>query len=82
MKDTEVIPAYVPLDDRCKCDHGYLSLGKMHGINMGKGWVRTGTHPLCPVHALCQHYTKAVRAERWNGRWLYCNVHKTKDCPQ
>ena len=65
----------------CKCSHDVVSLGFQDGINMGRGRVRTGTHPHCPVHALCQHYTKDARAERSNGRWLWCNVHGSKDCP-
>jgi hypothetical protein len=56
-------------------------LGRLHGIDMGKGRVRLSTHPRCPVHALCLHYTKQVRAEQSNGSYLYCNVHATKDCP-
>ena len=65
----------------CKCEHDILSLGIWDGVNMGKGRVRTTTHPLCPVHALCLHYTKSARAARSNGRWLWCNVHGKGDCP-
>lgn len=82
MSDAGVVPTRKPFDDRCRCDFDYRSLGKLHGINMGKGWVRITTHPKCPVHSLCRHFTKQVRAEASNGRYLYCNVHATKDCPR
>jgi hypothetical protein len=68
-------------NEACRCDWGDRPLGRLYGINMGIGRVRIATHPKCPVHALCQSYTSRVRAEREGGKWLYCNVHKTKDCP-
>lgn len=34
----------------CLCDHAYQSLGHDGGVNMGKGWVRTTTHPECVHH--------------------------------
>lgn len=43
----------------CKCDHAIRSLGRVDGINMGKGWVRITTHPYCP-----QHGTKAEAARK------------------
>ena len=68
-------------ENRCKCDSGYRSLGALNGIQMGKGWVRLNTHPKCPEHALCQGYTAEVRAKERNGQSLYCNVHRTRNCP-
>lgn len=69
--------------DRCGyCEYAVKSLGVWDGINMGKGLVRLTTHPECPEHALCQRYTKEYRATQWNGEWLYCNVHRTKNCPE
>lgn len=65
---------------RCKCELEIRSMGRLHGVNMGEGWVRITTHPECPVHALCQGYTKARRAQTERGRYLYCPVHRTKDC--
>jgi hypothetical protein len=41
-----------PGNTPCKCDHAYQGLGRLHGIDMGKGWVRTTTHPECPHHGL------------------------------
>jgi hypothetical protein len=41
-----VYPGNVP----CRCDHGYRGLGMLYGTSMGKGWVRTTTHPDCPHH--------------------------------
>lgn len=68
-------------DSGCKCDHEERALGVQDGINMGRGIVRIGTHPRCPVHALCQHYTTEVRTQRSNGSWLWCPVHAKQDCP-
>lgn len=34
----------------CRCEHGWQSLGQLYGVAMGKGWVRTTTHPHCPHH--------------------------------
>jgi hypothetical protein len=65
----------------CLCESAWVSMGRFNGINMGHGWARTTTHPKCPHHALCQSYTAKVRAKEWNGQWLYCNVHRRKDCP-
>ena len=70
----------------CKCDHAWKGTGSPHGMQMGKGWVRMTTHPKCPVHALCQGYTRAIEAaykkdHPWSiGRW--CPVHKNKGCPE
>lgn len=34
----------------CTCDYRYTSLGILHGISMGNGWVRTITNPTCTIH--------------------------------
>ena len=65
----------------CPCDYAVISLGRIDGIDMGRGRRRVTTHPKCPDHALCQGYTATVRAKEWNGEWLYCNVHARRDCP-
>jgi len=36
----------------CRCLHDYKSLGTLHGMNMGKGWVRVTTDPKCPHHGV------------------------------
>ena len=41
--------AYLSTQD-CPCPYEYKNLGKLYGISMGKGWVRTGTDPHCPHH--------------------------------
>lgn len=69
------------MSDECLCEFDFRSLGKLHGISMGQGRVRTATHPKCPVHSLCQHYTRQIRDAARNGRYLYCNVHAKRDCP-
>ena len=48
----------------CLCDHAERPLGKLHGINMGKGVVRITTHDDCPIHGLeaQAHFDK-------HGRW-------------
>lgn len=65
----------------CTCPHGERPLGRLHGINMGRGIVRLSTTPGCPEHDSCHHYTAARRAkeERWGKFW--CPIHKTKNCP-
>lgn len=35
----------------CTCDYGVRPLGKLHGINMGKGLVRLNDATDCPHHA-------------------------------
>ena len=67
--------------NECKCEWAERPLGRLHGIDMGQGMVRITTHPRCPVHSLCRHYTAQVRAGRSNGRWLWCPVHERKPCP-
>lgn len=37
---------------RCTCPTAYRSLGKLHGISLGKGWVRTADDPTCPIHGV------------------------------
>lgn len=34
----------------CHCPTEWKSLGVLHGVNCGKGWVRTGTDPDCRHH--------------------------------
>ena len=34
----------------CRCEHSYKGYGRQNGIDMGKAWVRTTTHPDCPHH--------------------------------
>jgi hypothetical protein len=34
----------------CPCPHAWVSLGALHGVPMGKGWVRMGTEPGCRWH--------------------------------
>lgn len=34
----------------CLCDYRYGSYGRLYGISMGEGWIRTNTHPDCPHH--------------------------------
>lgn len=48
----------------CRCEHAYKGMGKLHGMNMGKGWVRLTTHPDCYHHG-----TKAQRIYKETGRW-------------
>lgn len=34
----------------CTCPTEYRGLGILHGVSMGKGWVRMSTDPACPHH--------------------------------
>lgn len=48
----------------CLCDSGWVSYGTLHGVNMGKGWARTSTHPDCYHHG-----TKAQETYKRTGQW-------------
>lgn len=48
-----VYPGNMP----CRCEHGFVPLGIVNGVNAGMGWVRTTTHPNCHHHG-----TKTKRA--------------------
>jgi hypothetical protein len=51
---------------RCRCDHEYLSAGRLYGVSMGKSWQRVTTHPLCPHHGdKAQAYFRKHRC--WPG---------------
>lgn len=65
----------------CICSRAIRPLGLLYGVNMGKGWVRTGTTKDCPVHDACKRFTRTIRAKRQNGNLLYCPKHKARDCP-
>lgn len=34
----------------CTCSHMHGSYGRLYGISMGNGWIRTTTDPACPHH--------------------------------
>ena len=67
--------------DLCICPTATESLGRLHGIGMGKAIVRTATVKGCPVHDSCRGYTKEARSAAANGPWLYCPHHGVKECP-
>lgn len=69
------------------CPHGEGSYGSLQGVQMGRGPVRLSTHPDCPTHAKCQHYTAEAereykRTHPWATTGRYCPIHKTKGCPK
>jgi hypothetical protein len=64
----------------CTCTYGERPLGTFNHVNMGRGTVRLTTTPNCPVHDSCRGFTAAAR-DCDNGRFLYCPIHRTKDCP-
>lgn len=68
-------------DRACTCTYGIRSLGRLYGINMGKGRVRLTTTPDCPEHDSCHGWTKDRRANRpaWSKPW--CPKHGTRNCP-
>jgi len=35
----------------CACPQAWRSLGRLHGVSMGSGWVRLSTAAGCPHHA-------------------------------
>lgn len=69
----------------CTCPHGERPLGRLYGVNMGRGIVRLSTTPNCPEHDSCHGWTKQRRAERTKeASWSkpYCPKHGTKNCPE
>lgn len=34
----------------CTCPTEWRALGVLHGVSMGKGWIRMSTDPRCPHH--------------------------------
>lgn len=76
---------FVRKQQPCTCPHGVRSLGRLHGIDMGRGIVRLSTTKGCPEHDTCHQWTKENRAKYKVGRpWSigpYCPVHANKDCP-
>ena len=66
---------------RCTCPHGERSLGRLHGVYMGRGMVRLATTPGCPEHDSCRGFTNAYRAglPRWSNPW--CPIHRNSPCP-
>lgn len=52
---------------RCKCEHSMESLGIVDRINMGKGWVRTTTHPDCPEHGTAAERARRARQKSRGG---------------
>lgn len=69
-----------PLAD-CTCPREIRPLGRFEGVDMGKGMVRLRTTKDCPEHDSCHSFTKELRSSHDNGSWLYCPIHKRRDCP-
>lgn len=65
----------------CTCRHAEASLGRLHGVSMGRGTVRIGTTPGCPEHDTCRGFTKGYRAEQpsWSNPWR--PKHPKTPCP-
>lgn len=59
----------------CTCRHAEASLGRLHGVSMGRGIVRIGTTPGCLEHDTCRGFTTALRAQYQSGRLLFCPKH-------
>lgn len=70
-------------DPSCTCPHGDAPGGRLYGIDLPRGIARLSTTPGCPEHDSCQRYTAENRAIYGaDGRWLYCPIHGTTDCPR
>lgn len=57
----------------CPCQLEWRSLGRLHGVSMGMGWVRTSTEPECPHHGVeaerrRQARRRAAETDRQAGR--------------
>ncbi len=48
----------------CKCQYAWRSMGRLHGIGMGKGWVRITTHPNCPEHGIEAEAARRARMKK------------------
>lgn len=55
--------AFIGIAD-CKCEHAKRPLGRLHGVNMGKGWVRITTHPDCRYHGTAAEKERAKRTKQ------------------
>lgn len=62
----------------CICDHAIVSGGRFHGINMGKTWGRTTTHPGCYHHgtAAQKFYDDNLRRFRQTGDWAEFHIDR------
>lgn len=69
----------------CICPTAVRSLGRLHGVSMGRGTVRLATTAGCLEHDACHGWTQRRRAayastRPWSvGPW--CPLHGGKDCP-
>jgi hypothetical protein len=52
----------------CPCPAERMSYGRLYGVDMGKGPVRTGTHPDCPEHADDQQVRTTATYEQGGGQ--------------
>lgn len=51
----------------CRCEHAYISGGRLYGLSMGKSWARTTTHPDC-VHHGRKAQAEAKRRQKARAR--------------
>ena len=59
----------------CLCKFEYKPLGKLHNVNMGKGWVRTTTNKSCPHHNDHKFVGEGKKCERCRSpRETYCHT--------
>lgn len=64
------------------CTYGIRPLGRLYGVNMGKGRVRLTTGKGCPEHDSCHGWTKMRRAAQPEWSNPYCPIHATRNCPE
>lgn len=58
----------------CTCPHGIRSLGRLYGVNMGKGEVRLSTARDCPVHNEHEFVGNGERCQQCASRrvaWIH-----------
>jgi hypothetical protein len=62
----------------CRCEHGWGNGGRLHGINMGKTWGRTTTHPNCYHHgtAAQKFYDDNLRRFKKTGNWAEFHIDR------
>lgn len=43
------------------CGYRWGGFGRLDGIDMGDGWIRTSTDPACPEHGIEAEKARAIR---------------------
>lgn len=56
----------------CGCPYRWGNHGRLYGISMGEGWIRTDTNPECPEHGVEADAAREVRRLEGEAKgWQY-----------